>query len=448
MACLPCRLLAGLCLFLPVTGCSVRGTQCSCCYHTGPTGRPPELLPLGGRAVAPDELAVPPLSGPPPESLGVAKPLPCYRRLGARECQCLAATTAVYANLLALEQEAVAKQAGQARSSHRKGAVIALKREVLALLAAEDRNRWAGQALDSYYRLGEAEASWDIVQLSLSHVQDALGKARDLKAKGLESPVDESQVYRQQLDLQAQGAQLQEQIQQFNGDLHGRLGFNPCGEGWRVWPAEAFSLPDVPPDEKAAVSVGLESRPELVLLNLLEKELNAGNLDTVRQLLRSLNGMLGQSPLAALCPKLQRLLSQLCNSSDAELGVRRQQLSLYHAQREREVIEEIRATVQMIWEQVEVVVLVQRRAESWQAKVRELEEKETKGLGSFAETADARGEWLRARRKVVEEFITLQRLHVRLRQAQGILPLECPPGSPSGSALPHCLPVQSAGAGN
>jgi hypothetical protein len=63
-----------------------------------------------------------------------------------------------------------------------------------------------------------------------------------------------------------------------------------------------------------------------------------------------------------------------------------------------------------------------------------MEEKETKGVGSFADTTDAKVEWQKVRRNVVEEIITLQRARVRLRQAQGILPLQCHSPAPTFGA--------------
>src|SRR5262249_29715055 len=154
---------------------------------------------------------------------------------------------------------------------------------------------------------------------------------------------------------------------------------------------------------------------------LLENELNSDNAAAAEQLLRALNGALAMSRTPSPCPRLQLLLARLCGASGdiMELQLRREQLRQYHAHRQREVVEQIGEAVRTIQAEMEVVVLGRQQAESWGAKVREAEDKEKKGIGSFAETTEAKGEWFQARRKVVEETANLQRARVLLHQAQG-----------------------------
>jgi hypothetical protein len=97
-------------------------------------------------------------------------------------------------------------------------------------------------------------------------------------------------------------------------------------------------------------------------------------------------------------------------------------------QKEHEVIEQIGQAVQAIHAQKEVIGLVGQQIASWQTKIREAEDKEQRGVGSFAETAAARTEWLQVKRRAVEEVATLQRAWVKLRQTQGILVAGCLPG--------------------
>jgi hypothetical protein len=223
------------------------------------------------------------------------------------------------------------------------------------------------------------------------------------------------------------------QIQQLNGELRRRLAFAPSQTIWQFWPVDAFHVSDDQVDPEEAVAVGLASRPLLLLLSQLEAELNEGDPATVKKMLATVNGALGQE---GACPCLKKLVTRLCNpdASECERELRRQQVAIYHADREREVVEDIRQAVQNILGAKTAVVLARKQAESWYGRVKQAEEKEAKGLGSFADTTEARMNWLKARRTVLEEITNLQRAWVQLHQAQGILSLDghCAPS--------HALP--------
>lgn len=415
-------LSAALGVSLTLAGCAT-GRQFFCDCHPEVPGRSPEVLPVCSRQGLKAEPGLGVLAAVYAAILRKPPTHPIYRCLGVRSCQCLAVEASPLGNLLDRESQAAWQQAEARRCGGAKARQAAtLKTQMLTYLAAEDRNRSAGRALDAYYNLGEAEAGAAILQLSLAQVTDALDKARALKAKGL--PADDLSLHRNQLDLQARAARLQVRIQQLNSELRTLLGFEPGMPAWRFWPIDAFQLDADLIDADEAVAVGLGRRPELLLLRLLEDELCGGNLDTVRQQLSSLNAALGQGP-SAHCPKLHQLLTKLCAGSDAEPDVRRQQVSEYRAAREREVVEEVRQAVGTVEGQIRVVVLTAQRADSWRVAVQEAEEKEAKGANGFAQTTEAKVEWYKARRDVVSEIARLQRAKARVRQAQGVLPAEC-----------------------
>jgi hypothetical protein len=304
-----------------------------------------------------------------------------------------------------------------------------LQHTILHYMALEDRNRAGAEALGKYYLLGAAEGGLDLVRKSLATADSVLAKVRNLKARGLEVPLDEAKFYGEQLELQAQSVRLNLSIERFNSELRVALDFCPSDAEWRFWPADAFQIGDEPISPAAAVATGLANRPELILLGLLENELSSDNQAAAEQLLRAINGALAMTKSPPLCPKLHMLLSKLCAPCDdtRELRIRQAQLHEYHAYREREVVEQIGQAVRTIQAQMEIVVLARHLAKSWEAKFREAQDKEKKGVGSFAETSDAEGEWLKARRKIVEETAHLQEARVLLHQAQGILPAECIP---------------------
>jgi hypothetical protein len=428
------QVLAGLCLCLSLAGCA-HVTDSALRYPTPKVeSASPDDLPVSARQEVTVDLEGPLLPVTRPETLGRSIDSPPYHLLGAQECLCRAVKASTMANLRDLEQQAVSDREEKDPKNCCKGGEspeAELQHRILELLALEDRNRSGAEALNKYYQLGAAEGDLDIVRKSLASADSVLAKARNLKAQGLEVSLDDAKLYGQQLELQAQGIRLQLSIEQLNSDLRVALDFCPSDREWRFWPAEAFQMGDEPISLPTAVAVGVSNRPELVLLGVLEKELNSDNQAAVQQLLRSLDGALGMAKSPSHCPTLDMLLARLralcCGDDMRELQIRQAQLREYHAHREREVIEQISQAVRTIQAQMEVVVLTRLQAKSWEAKVRELQDKEKKGVGSFAETTDAEAEWLKARRKIVEETANLQRARVLLHQAQGILPCECVP---------------------
>ena len=420
---------AGVCLLVALAGC-VHTRQCPCEGGVTPNANP-EALPAAERGQLNIDLTTIPMPGATAESAAGEAGQPAYRLLLAPDCQCRAAEAAVLANLLDDERQVVAsrKASAQKLSTGRASAENDTLSSILLHAALEDRNSSAAKALDAYYQLGAAEANRDIVRQAQAVTDRALTQARDLKRQGLAVAVDDAQLYRQQLDIRSQSAKLELLIEKLNSDLRLEMGFAPPGPAWRFWPQDALRLNTESVQRDEAVAVGLSNRPELQLLTELEDRLNSENAPAVLQAIQAVNALLGKGKPPLICPKLQLLLAMLCGPGDeAELQIRRKQLRELHAHKEHEVIEQIGQAVQAIHAQMEVIGLVGQQIASWQTKIREAEDKEQRGVGSFAETAAARTEWLQAKRRAVEEVANLQRAWVKLRQTQGMLVAACLPG--------------------
>jgi hypothetical protein len=414
------KLATGFAFLAILAGC---GHQNGCRVCDGPTR---EIMPLASRGEFLSSLQGTSLPPAALEGIGRLKPELPYRNLGVMDCQCIAVQSSKMANMLDLELAASAYQDSHHRCLlHRNDSAVQFKQTALSYVALEARNKSAAQALDSYYRLGEAEANWDIVQQSLAQLSEALAKARSLKAQGLDVPVDDTTLYCRQLDMQSQAVEVRLSLHQVNSELRTRLGIDMGCEPYWFWPADAFAVCAGPIDPAVACALGMQQRPELILLRYLEQQLNSENLAVVRQLLGTWNRLLGASNESPCCC-LHRLTAHLGHATEnAQLEIRRQQLHAYLMQREQEVSEEICQALGAVQALIEVVTLARQEVESRRAKVQELEEKEAKGIGSFAETLEARMEWQKARKKLVESIIKLQRACLLLRQAQGVLPQEC-----------------------
>src|SRR5262249_37483658 len=149
-------------------------------------------LPCAGPIADPP--GVSPESFPPYER---GKGLPPYRQLRMIDAQCLAARTSVLANLLDVEAETLLREASAGKRAHEPASCSsALLSQVLSCLALGDRNRSAAKALDAFFRLAEAEAAWDRVGAMSAQVKGALDKARAIKEKGVETPLDDTALER------------------------------------------------------------------------------------------------------------------------------------------------------------------------------------------------------------------------------------------------------------
>jgi hypothetical protein len=114
---------------------------------------------------------------------------PVYCALSAEECQCLAVRNAEVANVLQLQEE----RPGQRHNANHPPVASSSERrdlyETVTGYAAEKvRNRKAGDALEAYYRLAEAEGRADLLREALTELQAVIDRARDLQKRGVLGP--------------------------------------------------------------------------------------------------------------------------------------------------------------------------------------------------------------------------------------------------------------------
>jgi hypothetical protein len=358
---------------------------------------------------------------PPP---GDVAPLP-YQALNARMCQCLAARASSAGELLDGERQKVCRESacccaglGGAKKSSE------LKATVLMYSALKQRSDSAA-ALVLYYRLADAEARREVVGDSLAEVEAALARTLDLKKQRLATPVEEHKLQQQRLDLLSNREELELLIDQTNTELRRLLGLPACpGPVW-LWPTPPWHALDGPVDCDAAVAEGLAHNPELALLRAVAEGLDKTTLSAVRQMLRSLNPLLGQSGDESACPKLAKLVNCLCGEKGAETESRRRQVEQYLAEREEAVAADIRRDVRALVRQGRLVARARERVEVWRKRVGEIEDRKQKGIAWYAEVMQARLEWMRSRGEAIRATAAWQSALVRLKQDQGVLALEC-----------------------
>lgn len=415
-----CRLLVFLAL-LPLAGC-VFGTICRCSKSDDVNGTPGHaddlLRPMQRGGNEPGYHALPvPLTLQ--ELQKHEKPVPHYRGLTAFECQCLAATTSSVGNLLDEERKAVSEHDYWCPKAQR---LASLKEAILLHAALEARNQSAGAALELYYRLGEAEARWELLQESIREIDSALVHTKDLARQGIRVQIDVDEMLRQRLAAQAEATQLQLVITQLNSDLRRLLNFEECHDEWRFWPCIDFNAPVETVCMETAVSEGLSRRPQLKLLRSLPDDLDARTLPAVQALLKSFNGLLGMSEPRQ---KSSLLLAFLSAADRTEVEKSRRQLNQYREERERTIAQDIQQSVRTVHAQIELVVLARERVRIRRARLANLEGKQAKGITPFSDILTARLELIRARDEAIKEVTALKLAQVKLKQDQGVLAAEC-----------------------
>jgi hypothetical protein len=181
------------------------------------------------------------------------------------------------------------------------------------------------------------------------------------------------------------------------------------------------------PDVEAAVALGLAQRPHLILLREAIAHLDKDTLGSSRELLRTISPLLGMSDPKAGC-KMLLFLAKLLHVQPgvaAEVESVRAQLCNYLKEREMGVAAEVRQAVDEVRARREFTILARQAAETWQARIRDLEKQRKQGINVFADWTKAHLEWYKARGDVAREFLGWKIAAVKVKQAQGVLPAEC-----------------------
>ncbi|HEY8505582.1 MAG TPA: hypothetical protein VIL46_13440, partial [Gemmataceae bacterium] len=415
------------------------------CTLTGPPGAPAlPAAPAAGAALPvvergdlePDYDRLPAFDLDRPD-----EPPPAYRYRGLSEfdCQCLAVEASELGNLLEGEDRAQPPPRGHGKQRHAAERAADFRRTVRALAAAEARNRDAGTALELYYDLARAEASADVLRLSREELEQTLVKAKAAREQGIPLPVDYEELRRQRIELELKYVEAESAVGLLNAELDRRLRLDLAEPAERVWPLKEWYVPLEEVDAGPAVAVALQRRPELRMLRYVLHELDEDTLPAVRELLGSINGLLGSSPEAEPVSAVALLLLKcLERGGDGEVAARRAQVAGLLAERERAAAADVRQAVRSLNAQARQVALAREKARNWERHKAEVEKRVREGVGSSFELSGAVLRWHEARVGVIEEVVAWEKARVRLRRAQGVFTDECrgAGGDPAHGACP------------
>jgi outer membrane protein TolC len=317
-----------------------------------------------------------------------------------------------------LDQKAQALSQQKSRFQHGADKASEQFRTVFQHAADEARNRSAGDAMESFYHLIEAQGRLPLLVLSLKELNESIRRAEELQAKGLRSPVEIAVIRRQLTDLRSDEVNLRIAILQLNARLRVLLGLS-CGN-YSLWPiADPKVVPEVS-DIDQAVNYGLQHRPDLALLEALADGLDAQSLTVASRVLEGVNPLLGEPSASGYFASLLACLD------DSKTQSAKQQVQTLLAERQRQATEEIRQAVGLVRYRVQLVVLARQKVENEERRVKDLEEKKAKGLDAEEELTTARLNLYKAKGELLREVVNWKIARAQLRQAQGRLLEECP----------------------
>jgi hypothetical protein len=368
----------------------------------------------------------------PPDTLAEPR-RPAYRALSADECQCLAAYSAEAANVLQAGGHDGKHEAHHPRitsDSQRQH----LYEAVTGYAAEEVRNRRAGDALEAYYRLAEAEGRADLLREALTELQAVVDRARDLQKRGVVGPEVAEAALRKWAESRGDEVELDANIDQLNGQLKGMDSLaSDVKPDYRIWPSDPLLVAGEDPDPSRCVADGLTLRPDLNLLRALGAGLDARTLPVATQALSTVSSLLGGP--AGGCKCLTELAASIlpCLKNGAVETAHGQIDALMQA-RERQATQEITTAARLVAARRVEAGLVSLRAELAGRKVKDLEERLNKGENVRTELTTARLDALKDRGDRVHAAANFMIAWARLKQAMGLLAV-CP--------TPH-LPVAPA----
>jgi outer membrane protein TolC len=359
-----------------------------------------------------------------------------YRDLAADECQCLAVRNAEVANVL--QEERQHQRHGFDLSLVKSTSERRLLYDAVTSYAEEElRNRRAGEALEAYYRLVEAEGRAGLLREALTELQAVIDRARDFEKRGVVGPEAAETAQRRWAESRGDQVELDLVIDQLNEQLKAMNNLARDADlDYRIWPTDPLLVAGEDPDLGHCIAEGLARRADLNLLRVLSAELNARTQPVATQALSTVSTLLGGP--AGGCKCLADLADAIlpCLKNGVVETIRGQVDTLLQA-RERQATQEITTAARLVAARRVEAQLTTLRADLAGRKEKDLEARLNKGYDVRTELTTARLDALKDRGEQVHAAANFMVAWVRLKQAMGLL-AACP--SPPSPAPPAGTP--------
>jgi hypothetical protein len=359
-----------------------------------------------------------------------------YCELTPQECRWLAASFAPAAKRRNVDCTIAADAACRHHCwEHGNTAAPALQRDLLLLEIDEQRDLASAEALESFFRLFEAEQ--DIIQLQqgLRETEAMQTFVETAQPQENAPPIDKTLPKRRKLELQRQMAEADMLCLQLNNRLRLLLGLDTADPA-RICPATDLLISGTTINVDEAVNKGLAQRYDLGKLRLLVERLDCDTLPVIRAVLSQVDGTLMIAPTG---------LKDLKSSRD--LCLRREQLEHLLAQRERAASVEITEAAATVDAHVRQARLATSYLQNWQERQADLERQQGAGRITKLDIGMARLDVNAARIALIHEVVAWKIGLVKLAAAQGCLAAEdntyCPDRPVPPEREPAVLPAVS-----
>jgi hypothetical protein len=425
-------LVLGLIILVSGSGCVEMVKKCCCSNSARELPPPPPPIPLQSISRGHMEAVfheLPQLLQHDQLPTSAPDQAKAYLALSPKDCQCLAVRCCGVANLMDRERQAVADQANAKCLCLMKKPNVggAFKQEQLEDAALEARSQQAGGALELYYRLAEAEAACDLLQATIVELDSGVEKAKELKERSLIADEKFEKLLRQRTKVLTDRADLLSNIERLNLELGKLLCIKTCPGELHLWPMVELDSTCCEVNIDSAVKIAVTTRGELKALRAVRRELTLLTLPAARETMKSIQGLLGSADPKAKNPELQILAEMICKEGpySIELADRRDQLTMRIGEREAAIAADVMIEARQIKRRCETAALAKQRAENLERTVRDVEDRYEKRFVQPNEVTEVRLEWYLARLEVVKEVAARERAKAKLRQHQGVMPIEC-----------------------
>jgi hypothetical protein len=256
-------------------------------------------------------------------------------------------------------------------------------------------------------------------------------------------PPELAQLQKQQLELAGDLTSAQLGIRQINGELARLLNWHELGLTGYVWPVDSFQVTETHDDSEAAVAFGLARRAQLTLIRAVGADVDATTLPTMMLLLRSYTGFLGMGRSESF---VSFMGAGVTPAKQNQVGKRRQQTDDLLREQEFVVAQEIRQAIHTIDAKARLIALAQDKNKLAQDKLSDLQDKKKRGLASVLDVSAQRLVLAQSKGELIQEVMAWHTARAKLKQAQGLLAIECgyTPESPWGQSDGACAVADGA----
>jgi hypothetical protein len=286
---------------------------------------------------------------------------------------------------------------------------------VVRLLAQEQRNRSAAQALELHLRLAEVQEGKRNLDLSLSEIDEMKLDLQALIQQGIPTPVTPDELESQHLELLRQQFDLAGQARQINDHLAELMGEEPVASK-QYWPELSLAVDYFELDHDELEALALSRRAELRALRLVASQ----PAEFSAQLAPLLLGQMIPGAGSNLATRPARLGNRQRTSSWEE-QTRHGQVRQILIAREDAVRREVAEAGRGIEQSYPRLAWAARRLELARNQLESLEQQHALVSGAPFEVRRARLETYLLRQEVLHEVIEWKLYLVRLQEAQGLL---------------------------